>query len=50
MRRRVMAKTEKFTPYRRLALEKGVDHTVEWGEKVPEIVQAAGLYPRPNGN
>ena len=23
---------------------------IEWEEKVPEIVQAAGLYPRPNGN
>jgi methylenetetrahydrofolate reductase (NADPH) len=22
---------------------------IEWEEKVPEIVQAAGLYPRPNG-
>jgi methylenetetrahydrofolate reductase (NADPH) len=23
---------------------------IEWEEKVPEIVEAAGLYPRPNGN
>ena len=22
---------------------------IEWEEKVPEIVEAAGLYPRPNG-
>jgi methylenetetrahydrofolate reductase (NADPH) len=23
---------------------------IEWEEKVPEIVEAAGLYPRPNVN
>ncbi len=23
---------------------------IEWEEKVPEIVESASLYPRPNGN